>query len=65
MIKPTIRHQKSNLVGDSTQAKKWFGRGASNRACNIGRAKAPVFPEPVWASPITSFPKKIQPRKKK
>jgi len=52
-------------VGDSTQAKKWFGRGASNRACNIGRAKAPVFPEPVWASPITSFPKKIQPRKKK
>lgn len=58
MMKPIIRYEVSNLVGDSTQAKKSFGRGASKRACNIGRAKAPVFPEPVWASPITSLPKR-------
>jgi hypothetical protein len=45
-------------VGDNTQAKKWFGRGACKSACNIGRAKAPVLPDPVWASPITSFPGK-------
>ncbi|WVZ17244.1 hypothetical protein V8G54_010226, partial [Vigna mungo] len=56
MMKPMIRYEVSDLVGDSTQAKKSFGRGASKRACNIGRAKAPVFPEPVWASPITSLP---------
>ena len=37
----------SNLVGDNTQAKKSFGRGASKRACNMGRAKAAVLPEPV------------------
>jgi len=43
-------------VGDITHAKKWFGRGASKSACNIGRAKAPVLPEPVSASPIKSFP---------
>lgn len=24
----------------------------------MGRAKAPVFPDPVWESPITSFPAK-------
>jgi hypothetical protein len=46
----------SNLVGDKTQAKKGFG--SSKSACNIGRAKAAVLPEPVWASPITSFPGK-------
>jgi len=49
-------------VGDNTQAKKSFGRGASKRACNIGRAKAPVLPEPVCASPITSFPVKENPQ---
>ena len=27
-----------------------------NNACNIGIAKAPVFPEPVSARPITSLP---------
>lgn len=43
-----------NLVGESTQAKNAWG--ASNRACKMGRAKAPVFPEPVCASPIKSFP---------
>ena len=53
----------SNLVGDNTHAKKSFGRGASKRACNMGRAKAPVLPEPVWASPITSFPAKHNPQR--
>lgn len=52
----------SNLVGDNTQAKKSFGQGASKRACNMGRAKAPVLPEPVWANPITSFPEKHKPQ---
>ena len=45
-------------MGDNTQAKKCLGAGASRRACSIGRVKAPVFPEPVCASPITSFPTK-------
>ena len=30
--------------------------GVSRRACKIGIANAPVFPEPVSASPIISFP---------
>jgi hypothetical protein len=45
----------SNLVGDSTQAKNAFRDSKS--ACKMGRAKAPVLPEPVSASPIKSFPK--------
>lgn len=55
-IKSWLGIKVSNLVGDNTQAKKSFGRGASKRACNMGSAKAPVLPDPVWASPITSFP---------
>lgn len=30
--------------------------GVSMSDCKMGRAKAPVFPEPVSANPITSFP---------
>ena len=45
----------NSLVGVKIKAKS-FCREVS-KACNIGRAKAPVFPEPVSAKPITSFPK--------
>lgn len=48
---------KSNLVGESTQAKN--ACGDSRRACNMGSAKAPVLPEPVCASPIRSLPVKL------
>lgn len=43
------------LVGAIIQANKpegWF-----HKACKIGKAKAAVLPEPVWARPIISRPK--------
>lgn len=44
----------SSLVGVSTRANnRW---GVSSSAWRIGKAKAPVFPEPVSASPMTSLP---------
>lgn len=46
----------SSLVGVSTRANnRW---GVSSSACRIGKAKAPVFPEPVSASPMTSLPER-------
>jgi len=44
----------SSRVGESTSAKK--GAGFSSSCCRMGSAKAPVFPEPVCARPITSLP---------
>ena len=52
----STKDQISNLVGDRAQAKN--ACGDSKHACKMGRAKAPVLPEPVCASPIKSFPKK-------
>lgn len=49
-----LRKRLSYLVGESTQAKKACGDPI--RACSIGRAKAPVLPDPVCASPIRSLP---------
>lgn len=44
----------SSLVGVRTRANnRW---GVSNSAWRIGKAKAPVFPEPVSASPMMSLP---------
>lgn len=34
--------------------------GFSSKACKIGIANAPVFPDPVWARPIISRPVKAQ-----
>ena len=42
------------LVGAMTQAKK--GCGSPRSAWRMGRAKAPVFPEPVLARPMISLP---------
>lgn len=44
----------SSRVGASTTANSLCG--FSNRAWRIGMANAPVLPEPVSASPITSLP---------
>ena len=44
----------SSLVGVRTRV--WSLWGEASRDCRMGRAKAPVFPEPVSARPITSFP---------
>ena len=44
------------LVGDKTQAKNDCGDFKSDS--KMGRANAPVLPEPVCASPIKSFPEK-------
>lgn len=44
----------SSLVGVRTRANnRW---GVSSSAWRIGKAKAPVFPEPVSASPMISLP---------
>lgn len=44
----------SSLVGVRTRANnRW---GTSSSAWRIGKAKAPVFPEPVSASPMMSLP---------
>ena len=47
----------SHLVGVSTSAKTPKGSAAS--FCRIGRAKAAVFPLPVWAVPSTSLPARM------
>ena len=47
----------NSLVGVNIRAKYLWGFWI--KACRIGIAKAPVFPEPVSASPITSFPEII------
>lgn len=44
----------NSLVGVSTNAKYLWG--FSNKACSIGRANAPVLPEPVSARPMMSLP---------
>jgi len=44
----------SSRVGDSTSA--YSSCGLSIRPCRMGRLKAPVLPDPVCASPITSLP---------
>ncbi|CAN8030289.1 unnamed protein product [Ixodes persulcatus] len=44
----------SSRVGVSTRANRRCG--VSRRACRMGRAKEPVFPDPVSASPMTSLP---------
>eukprot|EP00241_Pyramimonas_parkeae_P013983 CAMPEP_0114265946 /NCGR_PEP_ID=MMETSP0058-20121206/24280_1 /TAXON_ID=36894 /ORGANISM="Pyramimonas parkeae, CCMP726" /LENGTH=75 /DNA_ID=CAMNT_0001383259 /DNA_START=57 /DNA_END=284 /DNA_ORIENTATION=- len=44
----------SSRVGESTNAK--YGWGFFNKFSRIGSAKAPVFPDPVCASPMTSCP---------
>jgi len=46
----------NSLVGASTQANR--GDGVAIRACNMGIAKAAVFPEPVSARPMMSRPAK-------
>ena len=45
----------SSLVGVRTKANNRCGFSSS--AWRIGRANAPVFPEPVSARPIKSFPR--------
>ena len=44
----------ANLVGVSISAYSFPGE--SNKDWRIGRANAPVFPEPVSAKPIISLP---------
>ena len=41
-------------VGAMTQANR--GWGFAQRAWRMGREKAAVFPDPVWASPMMSLP---------
>lgn len=48
----------SSLVGVITNAKTPYG--PSERQLRIGRAKAAVFPLPVWARPRTSSPARIR-----
>lgn len=50
------QRKKDYLVGERTQAKK--ACGFSSRAWSIGSEKAAVFPDPVCASPMMSFPAK-------
>ena len=46
----------NSLVGVKINAySRW---GLSSNVCSIGKAKEPVFPEPVSARPIISFPEK-------
>lgn len=53
----------SSLVGVSTRANnRW---GASSSAWRIGKANAPVFPEPVSASPMISLPTRSSKESKK
>ena len=47
----------SSRVGASTREKR--RAGAASSACRMGMAKAPVLPEPVSASPITSRPASV------
>ena len=44
------------LVGVMTRANIPYG--SSHNVCNIGRAKAAVFPLPVFAQPMQSLPAK-------
>ena len=44
----------SSLVGVRTRV--WSRWAEFSRDCRMGSANAPVFPEPVSARPITSFP---------
>jgi hypothetical protein len=46
----------SSLVGTRTHANS--GDGDIMRACNMGRAKAAVLPDPVSARPMMSLPAK-------
>lgn len=48
----------SSLVGVRTRVWSLWGEASSD--WRMGRAKAPVFPEPVSARPITSFPSEQQ-----
>lgn len=50
------KEKRANLAGESTRAKKGEGRRSASSAWRMGRAKAAVLPDPVWASPITSRP---------
>jgi len=50
-------YKHNSLVGEITHAKN--GWGLSSKAWMIGIAKAAVFPEPVSASPIMSFPLRV------
>lgn len=46
----------NSLVGVKINAySRW---GLSSNVCSIGKAKEPVFPEPVSARPIISFPER-------
>lgn len=44
----------NSLVGVRTNAKYLWG--FANSVCKIGKANAPVLPDPVSANPIISFP---------
>ena len=51
---PNADANEANLVGVRTRANTPYG--STESLCNIGRAKAIVFPDPVFAFPTQSLP---------
>lgn len=54
------RLPRQGIVSDTSLRAAWCGSMLKQltHTCRMGIAKAPVFPDPVWARPITSLPAK-------